>query len=188
MQHPNLILFYVENPLRSAQFYERPLESPPMATFPTYVAFRFQDGLTLGLWSVKAKNFVSGGSGHRAELAFIVPDEAAVRALRERWHNAGVQIEQDLQKAVFGLTFVAVSQSSDEVSAQELCSGPSRGRTHPRHLRLRVLRKRESSRSLGNRTPLLLEKRDAQRLGQPFKSRVFTLHVSAGGSTPRGVS
>jgi predicted enzyme related to lactoylglutathione lyase len=115
MQHPNLILFYVEDPLRSAQFYERLLESPPMATFPTYVAFRFQNDLTLGLWSVKAKNFVSGGSGHRAELAFIVPDEAAVRALRERWHNAGVQIEQDLQKAVFGLTFVALDPDGHRI-------------------------------------------------------------------------
>jgi predicted enzyme related to lactoylglutathione lyase len=108
MQHPNLILFYVEDPLRSAQFYEQMFDSPPVAAFPTYVAFEFPNGLTFSLWSVKAKDFVSGGSGHRAELAFMVSNEAAVRTLRERWHNAGVQIEQDLHEAVFGLTFVAL--------------------------------------------------------------------------------
>jgi len=91
------------------------LKAHPMATFPTYVAFGFQDGLTLGLWSVKAKHFVSGGSGPRAELAFIVSDEAAVRALRERWHNAGVHIEQDLRKAVFGLTFVALDPDGHRI-------------------------------------------------------------------------
>jgi catechol 2,3-dioxygenase-like lactoylglutathione lyase family enzyme len=108
MGYPNLILFYVEDPLRSARFYERLFARPPVRTFPTYVAFQFPNGLSFGLWSIKAKNFVSGGSGHRAELAFLVPDEAAVRELHERWHNAGIQIEQNLREAVFGLTFVAL--------------------------------------------------------------------------------
>jgi len=115
MQYPNLVLFYVEDPLRSAKFYEELFESPPVAAFPTYMAFKFPNGLMFSLWSVKAKNFVSGGSGHRAELALMVPNEAAVRALRERWHNAGVQIEQDLQEAVFGLTFVALDPDGHRI-------------------------------------------------------------------------
>lgn len=115
MQYPNLILFYVEDPLRSGQFYEQLLECSPVATFPTYVAFQFPNGLSFGLWSVKAKNFVSAGSGHRAELAFVVPNETAVRELRERWHGAGVQIEQDLQQAVFGLTFVALDPDGHRI-------------------------------------------------------------------------
>ncbi len=108
MQYPNLILLYVEDPLRSAQFYERMFDSPPVAAFPTYVAFKFPNDLTLGLWSVKAKNFASGGSGHRSELAFMVQGDDAVRTLYEHWQNTGVRIEQDLQEAVFGLTFVAL--------------------------------------------------------------------------------
>jgi hypothetical protein len=79
------------------------------------VAFKFPNGLSFGLWSVKAKNFVSGGSGHRAELAFIVPNESAVYALHARWRNAGVQIEQDLQEAVFGLTFVALDPDGHRI-------------------------------------------------------------------------
>ena len=107
MPIPNLILLYVEDPERSAAFYERLFDMAPSAAFPTYVAFTFADGLTLSLWSTSARNFVSGGTGHRSEIAFMVPDEQAVRDLHERWTVTGVAIEQPLHKAVFGLTFVA---------------------------------------------------------------------------------
>ncbi len=115
MHYPNLILFYVEDPIRSAQFYEQLFGTPPAAAFPTYVSFDFPNGLTLGLWSVKAKNFASGGSGHRSELAFMVPDDDIVRTMRERWHNQGVQIEQDLHEAVFGLTFVVLDPDGHRI-------------------------------------------------------------------------
>jgi hypothetical protein len=38
-----------------------------------------------------------------------------VRALHARWRNAGVQIEQDLQEAVFGLTFVALDPDGHRI-------------------------------------------------------------------------
>lgn len=107
MQFPNLILIYVDDPLKSAQFYEQLFGCQPAAVFPTYAAFQFPNGLNFGLWSSKAQNFVSDGKGHRSELAFMVPNEDLVRAMRNRWHDAGVTIEQDLHLAVFGLTFVA---------------------------------------------------------------------------------
>lgn len=80
---------------------------PADSRVPTYVAFEFGNGLTLSLWSTSVRNFVSGGSGHRSEIAFLVPDDKAVRDLHERWREAGVVIEQALHEAVFGLTFVA---------------------------------------------------------------------------------
>ncbi|MBE9637746.1 VOC family protein [Salipiger mangrovisoli] len=104
---PNLILFYVADPVASAAFYERLLETPPEAVFPTYAAFAFESGLSLGLWSESAKDFVSGGSGHRSELAFMVPDDAEVERLHEVWRAMGVEIEQAPIDAVFGRTFVA---------------------------------------------------------------------------------
>jgi predicted enzyme related to lactoylglutathione lyase len=104
---PNLILLYVDDPLASATFYEKLFETAPAARFPTYVAFSFPNGLTVGLWSTQAKNFASSGSGHRSELAFIVPDERSVRRLHDRWVEAAVAIEQPLHEAVFGWTFVA---------------------------------------------------------------------------------
>jgi predicted enzyme related to lactoylglutathione lyase len=108
MATPNLILLYVEDPARSARFYETLLRRPPAASFPTYVAFRFDNGLDLGLWSTSAKNFVSAGTGHRSELGFIVEDSDAVEKLHAEWRAAGVTIEQEPMTAVFGRTFVAL--------------------------------------------------------------------------------
>lgn len=112
---PNLLLFYVKNPLESALFYEKIFSIKPIASFPTYVAFTFENGFTFSLWSMQAKNFVSGGTGHRAELSFMVKDEQTVRELRKQWGELGVIIEQDLHKAVFGLTFVALDPDGHRI-------------------------------------------------------------------------
>ena len=108
MMTPNLFLLYVADPARSMQFYQRLLGRPPAANFPTYVAFAFGEGFYLGLWSTSARDFVSLGSGHRSEIAFMVENEAAVDALYQDWRNSGVVIEQEPKLAVFGRTFVAL--------------------------------------------------------------------------------
>jgi predicted enzyme related to lactoylglutathione lyase len=115
MLTPNLILLYVEDPTSSAAFYERLFGTTPTATFPTYASFEFENGLSVGLWSTSAANFVSAGSGHRFELAFMVPDDEAVKALHREWQEAGVSIEQPLQEAVFGLTFVATDPDGHRI-------------------------------------------------------------------------
>ena len=112
---PNLLLFYVENPESSALFYEKIFSVKPVASFPTYVAFSFENGLTFSLWSTQAKNFVSGGTGHRCELSFMVKDEDTVRTLRKQCEDLGVIIEQDLHEAVFGLTFVALDPDGHRI-------------------------------------------------------------------------
>ena len=115
MPIPNLVLFYVENPAESARFYADIFEMQPVAAVPTYAAFQFPNGFTFSLWSTQAKSFVSGGSGHRCELAFMVTDDVQVRALRERWGELGIRIEQDLHEAVFGLTFVALDPDGHRI-------------------------------------------------------------------------
>lgn len=104
---PNLFILYVSDPLESAKFYEKITGKPPVG-FPTYQAFEFDNGLILGLWSTSAKNFVSGGDGHRSELAFQVENAEIVKDLYAQWRENGVEIEQELDEAVFGLTFVAL--------------------------------------------------------------------------------
>ena len=115
MLTPNLLLFYVKNPLESALFYEKIFSTKPIASFPTYVAFPFENGFTFSLWSTQATNFVSGGTGHRSELSFMVEDEQKVRELHDEWQKLGVAIEQDLHEAVFGLTFVALDPDSHRI-------------------------------------------------------------------------
>lgn len=108
MLSPNLILLYVEDPHESAAFYTRLLGCEPVAAFPNYIAYALENGLNFSLWSTHAANFVSSGSGHRMELAFMVKDDGEVERLYMEWRNAGVSIEQDLMTAVFGRTFVAL--------------------------------------------------------------------------------
>src|SRR3990167_3788911 len=115
MLTPNLLLLYVQNPKESATFYEKIFKTKPVASFPTYVAFSFANGFTFSLWSTQANNFVSGGQGHRSELAFMVPNEDQVRAFRDAWKELCVQIEQDLHEAVFGLTFVALDPDGHRI-------------------------------------------------------------------------
>lgn len=108
MLSPNLILLYVDDPEKSAAFYTRLLGREPVAAFPTYIAYALENGLSFSLWSTKAANFVSSGSGHRMEIAFMVKDDAEVERLHGEWLKAGVPIEQELMTAVFGRTFVAL--------------------------------------------------------------------------------
>lgn len=108
MLTPNLMLLYVNDPEKSALFYAKLLAHPPSVVYPTYAAFECDNGLTLALWSTQANNFVTGGSGHRSEIAFMVPDAATVRTLYDRWQAEAVPIEQPIHEAVFGLTFVAL--------------------------------------------------------------------------------
>lgn len=115
MINPNLLLFYVKNPLKSGDFYANIFQQQPVAAYPTYVAFTFSNGLTFSLWSIDAKDFVSVGSGCRSELAFMVNDDNEVRQLRNDWEKLGVSIEQDLHEAVFGLTFVALDPDGHRI-------------------------------------------------------------------------
>ncbi len=108
MLSPNLILLYVEDPEKSAAFYTRLFGREPVAAYPSYVAYALENGLTFSLWSTRAANFVSSGSGHRMEIAFMVTDDVEVDRLHTAWRAAGVEIEQEPMTAVFGRTFVAV--------------------------------------------------------------------------------
>lgn len=112
---PNLLLFYAKDPIESSLFYERIFNQKPVAAFPSYVAFTFSNGLTFSLWSTSAKDFVSSGSGHRSEIAFMVSEESEVRRLHAAWAQMGAVIEQDLYEAVFGLTFVALDPDGHRI-------------------------------------------------------------------------
>ncbi|WP_423372506.1 VOC family protein [Burkholderia sp. LMG 32019] len=115
MPTPNLILLYVKDPAESTRFYEKLVGKAPFAQFPTYVAFGFDNGLTLGLWSTQAPDFVSAGTGQRTELAFIVKNAAEVDALHDAWREIGVTIEQQPANAVFGRTFVALDPDGHRI-------------------------------------------------------------------------
>ncbi|MDH5188686.1 MAG: VOC family protein [Rhodospirillaceae bacterium] len=115
MTQPNLIIFYVSDSEKSALFYEKLFGLKPKALFPTYAAFEFDNGLHLGLWSVEAKDFISGGTGHRGEIAIMVKDDNAVLDMHNRWQNMEIYFEQPPHRAVFGLTFVALDPDGHRI-------------------------------------------------------------------------
>jgi predicted enzyme related to lactoylglutathione lyase len=115
MISPNLLILYVENPAASGRFYETLFGRAPIAQSPGFVAFRFDNGLGLGLWSTSATDFVSAGSGHRSEIAIVVDDDVAIDDLHEKWQAAGVTIEQPPFAAVFGRTFVALDPDGHRI-------------------------------------------------------------------------
>jgi uncharacterized glyoxalase superfamily protein PhnB len=86
-----------------------------MSCCPTWVAFAFNNGLNFGLWSIKAKDFVSNGNGNCSELSFMINDKHCVHELYNKWKNLGVTIEQDLHEAVFGLTFVVLDPDGHRI-------------------------------------------------------------------------
>lgn len=112
---PNLLLFYVKNPLESATFYERLFDIKPVVAVGTYVAFTFPNGFTFSLWSNQAKNFISEGVGNRSELSFMMENEERVLELYSEWLKLGISIEQAPHEAVFGLTFVALDPDGHRI-------------------------------------------------------------------------
>ncbi len=107
MANPNFILLYVNDPTRSALFYEYLLRSSPVEASPTFAMFALESGWMLGLWSkhtVEPAATPVGGS----ELAFAVANEQAVRELYQDWKEHGLRIVQEPTQMDFGYTFTAL--------------------------------------------------------------------------------
>lgn len=118
MPTPNLVLLYVDDPAKSAAFYEDILGQSPKDRFPTYVAFAFDSGLYLGLLgkrSAALAELPADGQGSRGEIAFMVEDAAAVEALYDDWRGRGITIAQLPATLAFGRTFVALDPDGHRV-------------------------------------------------------------------------
>ncbi|MBP5076041.1 drug:proton antiporter [Pseudomonas chlororaphis] len=102
------LLFYVDSPATSANFYSRLLDRPPVELSPTFALFILDSGLKLGLWSrqdVEPATQVVGGGG---ELALAVADNQTVDRLHGQWVESGASIAQAPTSLDFGYTFVAL--------------------------------------------------------------------------------
>ena len=51
MPDPNFIILYVNDPMRSADFYAHLMEKQPVEASPTFAMFALDSGVMLGLWS-----------------------------------------------------------------------------------------------------------------------------------------
>ncbi|MBB4841782.1 catechol 2,3-dioxygenase-like lactoylglutathione lyase family enzyme [Paucibacter oligotrophus] len=105
----NFLLFYVAKPLESAAFYTRILGRGPVEVSPGFALFALDSGLKLGLWArAGVEPAVEGLPQHASgELAFALPDIAAVQAAHQAWLALGLSMLQAPTQMDFGYTFTA---------------------------------------------------------------------------------
>ncbi len=106
MANIDYMLLAVRDPLASAELYARILGREPVEKAPTFVLFVLPNGLKLGLW-VANEIVPAAKPAGGVELSLTVPDEAALRALRDEWAGYGLRILQEPTRMDFGLTFTA---------------------------------------------------------------------------------
>lgn len=116
MSHPNLVILYVDNPPRSADFYASLLGRGPAELSATFAMFRLESGVMFGLWSKHTATPAvvrDAGPGGGGELAFAVDGKARVDELYGKWSardwtDRGLRIAQTPVELDFGYTFVAL--------------------------------------------------------------------------------
>jgi catechol 2,3-dioxygenase-like lactoylglutathione lyase family enzyme len=97
------ILLFVENPLKSGQFYADLLQFEPLEQSPTFVLFALPHGMKLGLWSrYTAEPHVTASPG-ATELCFYTP---TVDAVYEDLGKKGITVVQKVVDMDFGRTCV----------------------------------------------------------------------------------
>src|SRR3954469_7295463 len=81
MQSPNFFILYVDNPAKSAAFYQELLGRAPVESSPTFAMFALDAGIMLGLWSRHTVEPAARSTGGGHELCFAVAGRAHVDAL-----------------------------------------------------------------------------------------------------------
>ncbi|MEO9167564.1 MAG: VOC family protein [Aestuariivirga sp.] len=98
-------LLYVEDPLKSAVFYEKLLRAPPIEASPGYAMFVLTAPTTLGLWKradVLPKVTAPTGSN---EIGFHVESNEIVEQFFESAKKIGAAVLQEPTQLDFGYTF-----------------------------------------------------------------------------------
>jgi predicted enzyme related to lactoylglutathione lyase len=117
MQGPSFLLFYVENPLASAAFYEKLLGRSPVESSTNFAMFVLDNGLKLGFWrerEVAPKPTAQPGG---SEIIFALDGAEAVDALCIDWRKRGMEIAQEPTAMDFGYTFVALDPDGHRLRA-----------------------------------------------------------------------
>jgi len=113
--NPDLVIRYVADVPASRRFYADLLGRAPFAEQEGFVMFKFDTGLRLGLWAKDAAKPAALAGGGGAELAVLVPDADAVRAVHRDWAAQGIAIAQAPVTLDFGHTFVATDPDGHRI-------------------------------------------------------------------------
>lgn len=105
-----LTILYVNNPQTSARFYRQIFDREPLEASPTFVMFKINDNMLLGLWSQHTMQPATSATAGAMELALPVASDTLVDTTYQNWKNAGIERLQFLQpptRMEFGYNFVA---------------------------------------------------------------------------------
>ncbi|CEK11008.1 VOC family protein [Legionella hackeliae] len=107
MFNPNCVIFYVNNPAASSNFYKKLLNQEPVESSPTFAMFSLKPELKLGLWSKPQVEPVATLTGGGTELGISVDSIETLKAMHKSWLQQDVIIVQEPVQMDFGFTFVA---------------------------------------------------------------------------------
>jgi catechol 2,3-dioxygenase-like lactoylglutathione lyase family enzyme len=108
MQSPNFFILYVDDPAKSAAFYQDLLGKAPIESSPSFAMFALDADVMLGLWSRHTVEPAARGTGGGHEVCFAVEGRARVDELFADWSKRGLAIAQAPVELDFGYTFVAL--------------------------------------------------------------------------------
>jgi predicted enzyme related to lactoylglutathione lyase len=98
-------IFYVDDPMASAGFYEKLLQAKPVEATPGFAVFALAPPTMLGLWKrsdVKPQATVPTGSN---ELSFQVESKSIVEKFFDTSKHIGAKVLQEPIDMDFGYTF-----------------------------------------------------------------------------------
>ena len=99
------MILYVEDPLKSAAFYEKLLRAKPVDASPGFVVFNLNAPTMLGLWKrADVKPAVTAPTGSN-ELSFEVESHAMLDEFFAAAKDIGTEILQQPEHMDFGYTF-----------------------------------------------------------------------------------
>jgi len=105
MVHPDFTILFVDQPLKSADFYQSLFQVDPVERSPTFVLFVLPTGLKMGLWSRHtAQPPVTSGSG-ASEICIKCDGVADVDRIYADWSSRGLRVLQTPVEMDFGYTF-----------------------------------------------------------------------------------
>ena len=106
MNLPNYIVFYVNNPKSSGEFYAKLFEGELQYASDNYTIVMLKNGLKLGFWSNQDVRPQSDGVPGSTELFVTVDDQDAVERYFSLWKQWHVDILQEPTDMGFGYTFL----------------------------------------------------------------------------------
>lgn len=114
------VLLFVDNPQKSALFYQDLFEIKPVEESPTFAMFALKNGVMIGLWSkYTAEPHVDGEPG-AMEICFPTDD---VDKLYEAWAKKMVTVIQKPTDMDFGRTFVILDPDGHRIRVYKMIEG-----------------------------------------------------------------